>query len=166
MGYSLWNLYQQLPQGYYSSAKSVEYPAFSAVTTADPRKYFSGLTQGVAAAEKYLSSVAAACPNERIILGGYSQGAMVMHRVIQNLIAKSDTKILPRIDAALLVGDGDRVRNDNVQLYGDVHRTYQGVALYQTGISHAGTRSSRAPLAEYFKKCPKKRPLRFKRTAD
>ena len=42
------------------------------------------------------------CPTSKVVLAGYSQGAMVVHRNLQALAAS------PNLAAVLLVADGDR----------------------------------------------------------
>lgn len=47
-----------------------------------PHLYFNGLVTGVSWTTYELGVAAKACPHQQIILAGYSQGAMVMHRVL------------------------------------------------------------------------------------
>ncbi|KAG8767113.1 hypothetical protein FRC12_006441 [Ceratobasidium sp. 428] len=44
-------------------------------------EYDQTLTQGAAMTVKYLQDQADRCPNQQFVLGGYSKGAMVVHRV-------------------------------------------------------------------------------------
>ena len=46
------------------------------------------------------------CPTSKVVLAGYSQGAMVVHRNPHTLDAS------PNLTAALLIADGDRLRWD------------------------------------------------------
>ena len=46
------------------------------------------------------------CPNTKVVLAGYSQGAMVIHRNLQDLADD------PHVAAALLIADGDRLPVD------------------------------------------------------
>ena len=46
------------------------------------------------------------CPTSKVVLAGYSQGAMVVHRNLHTLAAS------PNLAAALLVADGDRLPED------------------------------------------------------
>ncbi len=55
--------------------------------------------------EEYASFVAA-CPNSKVVLAGYSQGAMVVHRNLQALATS------PNLAAVLLIADGDRRPED------------------------------------------------------
>ena len=104
------------------AAISVHYAA-DAVVSKDmlirPDVYFLGLGNGVAFTESTLRDRAGSCPDERIVLVGYSQGAMVMHRALRNLRASTSARgIVNRLDQAILIGDGDRVPNDTSQLIG------------------------------------------------
>ncbi|MDT5078784.1 MAG: cutinase [Mycobacterium sp.] len=47
------------------------------------------------------------CPNTKVVLAGYSQGAMVIHRNLHDLADD------PHVAAALLIADGDRLPVDN-----------------------------------------------------
>lgn len=124
-------LVQDLP-GRSVSVSAVEYPAAEAqLLVLDPATYFGGLEQGVATVTGTLRSQAAVCPQQRLVLAGYSQGAMVMHRVLQDLASSdpSSTAILARLDGAVLIADGDRSRKDRTTNYGTAGRS--------RGISYA-----------------------------
>jgi hypothetical protein len=91
-------------------------------------------------ANNTLRQRATACPHERIVLAGYSQGAMVFHRTLQLLWnSGSANQILNRIDAAILVGDGDRVANDNTLMHGSMHPGFHGIGLDWTSQSGSST---------------------------
>jgi len=121
------------------TARALHYPARQAeLLVLDAASYFSGLERGVTNAKKSLASQVKSCPGQRIILAGYSQGAMVMHRVVQDLSASSDAtsrKILNHIDGAVLLADGDRISSD--------HMTSLGSAGAGRGISYASPQDSR-----------------------
>ncbi len=120
---------------------SADYPAnsvFSLPLAAD--KYFGGLSQGENVVINYLINRTATCPNEQIVLAGYSQGAMVMHDVLHELEnTNSGNEVLARLDAAILIGDGDRVPHDNVQYFGSMHQGHEGIGLAWTSQSGATT---------------------------
>ena len=63
-------------------------------------------TTGTAATVKQFDAFTAECPNTKVVLAGYSQGAMVIHRNLQKLAAD------PHVAAALLIADGDRLPAD------------------------------------------------------
>ena len=75
------------------------------------QRYLSGLDGGVGIAYKEVVAHAAACPSERLVMIGYSQGAMLVHRLLNRLKDNGQAAILARIDAVALVADGDRLPN-------------------------------------------------------
>ncbi|SEB29472.1 cutinase family protein [Rhodococcus koreensis] len=81
------------------------------------------------------------CAGPRIILAGYSQGAMVMHRVIERLRpggSDANSELLGRVGAALLIADGDKMPGDTDNLYTrGVTATTQGVGAALSLFSHA-----------------------------
>jgi hypothetical protein len=108
---------------------SVEYPAdpVSALPfSAD--EYFLGLGEGVDWADQTLRQRAVQCPHQHIVLAGYSQGAMVMHRLLERYaVVASAAGILRRIDTAVLVGDGDRRRREGSESYGGYDDNRHGI---------------------------------------
>lgn len=111
---------------------AVSYPA-EAVTTAalmtPGGRYWKGLAHGVAAAHAVLQAQSAACPDQRFVLAGYSQGAMVMHRLVKALDGQNP-ELLDRVAAVLLIGDGDRVSRDRTRAkYGSMHPSGRGLGL-------------------------------------
>lgn len=85
----------------------LNYPA-AAVSKilSDKRAYFRGLDTGVDAVVDLIVEGSTDCPQQRYVLAGYSQGAMVMHRALWRLSHKRVD--LSRIDGAMLLADGDR----------------------------------------------------------
>lgn len=71
--------------------------------------FMDGLDIGVESAYAYLLNRSATCPQEHYVLAGYSQGAMVMHRVLNRIADQGLTGLLGRIDGVGLVADGDKV---------------------------------------------------------
>lgn len=77
-------------------------------------RFFAHIRAGLSWALSYLTRQALKCKHQRIVLAGYSQGAMVMHRVLHRLDAtRKGRGILARVVGAVLIGDGDQVSNDN-----------------------------------------------------
>ena len=71
--------------------RAVFYPAQEVQAIAlNAGAYFSGLEQGVRDVKRTLRSEALRCPDQRLVLAGYSQGAMVMHRALQDLSTAKD----------------------------------------------------------------------------
>ncbi|MFN8172490.1 MAG: cutinase family protein [Candidatus Nanopelagicales bacterium] len=126
-----------------ASVESVQYPAASmAVLAADTSAYFGGLEQGVSWTRERIARSGTECPGQRIVLMGYSQGAMVMHRVVQDLVAAGDTAALSRIDGAVLMGDGDRDASDGIRAWGSARK---GTGLARQFPSLSGARSTALP---------------------
>ena len=120
----------QLP-GRTITMQAVVYPAQRVELLAtDPATYIASVERGAQAVQSTLRSRAASCPNERIVLTGFSQGAMAMHRAVQDLNRAGDAQarqILSRADGVVLIADGDRRRRDRVTDYGTAGRS-QGIS--------------------------------------
>jgi Cutinase len=121
------------------SPVSVRYAANGVQTLLHaPNEYFSGLAAGVTWTLDTLASKAKACPGQPIVLAGFSQGAMVMHRVLHDLGATAaKRRILARVAAAVLVGDGDEVPDDNQIRFGTAARNARGIGQSLRKLSHA-----------------------------
>lgn len=65
--------------------------SYAVVYPAD-EDFVGGPTQGASDAESHIKTRAAACPNMKFVLAGYSQGAMVMHDV--KLSADLEAKVV------------------------------------------------------------------------
>jgi hypothetical protein len=117
---SLRDLAQQLQRdGRTITAEAVDYPAVP-VPDEDGgvmawAGFMSSVDAGAAALGAQYASFAQLCPATKVVLAGYSQGAMVVHR---NLQALADS---PNVAAALLIADGDRLPGDNVISMGSVN---------------------------------------------
>jgi hypothetical protein len=103
-------LQQQLAQeGRTITAEAVEYPAKDVPEDAgvlDWADYMGSVDQGTAALGGQYAAFTAQCPETKVVLAGYSQGAMVVHR---NLVAIGSD---PNLAASLLIADGDRHPDD------------------------------------------------------
>ncbi|WP_442972084.1 cutinase family protein [Rhodococcus sp. T7] len=100
------------------SATAVDYPAESVSVLAGTGagRYWAGVEQGIQTTISVLSRTASemdskgsACGGPRIILVGYSQGAMVMHRVLNRLSTERNHRLLDRIGASVLIADPDKI---------------------------------------------------------
>lgn len=106
--------------------------------------YFDGLSQGVSTALDDLKGRDTRCPQERYVLMGYSQGAMVMHRVARQLAQdrvspgsrNGVSALADRIDGVLVVGDGDRVANEGGLHFG-TDASPEGRNRYGVGTRYA-----------------------------
>jgi cutinase len=149
MGAQVYSAYQRLVSdlpGRSVTGVSVDYPATSAESLIlDQAGYFSGLERGVRGVKGTLRRQVKACPDQRIVLAGFSQGGMVMHRALQDLAARKDAtsrNVMRHIDSVLLLADGDRLPRDNT--------TDSGSAGPSRGISYSlesrsGVRGTRLP---------------------
>jgi hypothetical protein len=160
MGPQVYSAYQRLVAGLPSvsvDGLAVDYPARPVeLLVIDPTTYFRSIQDGVTAVKATLRRQAKACPGQRLVLTGYSQGAMVMHRVLQDLLARgtsSTRRVMRRVDGVILLADGDRLRRDGV--------TGLGSAAPGRGISYSssdllGARGTRLPprfTARVFSVC-------------
>ena len=119
------------------TAEAVEYPAVAVPVDGDLMGwagFMNSVDAGAAALGAQYASFAQRCPATKVVLAGYSQGAMVVHR---NLQALADS---PNVAAALLIADGDRLPGDNVIGMGSVNAgpsTGMGVAQDWPILAHA-----------------------------
>jgi alpha-tubulin suppressor-like RCC1 family protein len=97
--------------------------------------FMASIAAGVNGATALLESRAAKCPSERIVLAGYSQGAMVMHEVVNKLYDTGQNAILARIGGVVLLADGDRAPYTMTRLTGTpvAGLAGKGIASWQPG---------------------------------
>ena len=88
------------------------------------KNFVRGIEKGVDRAYAVPTARQRTCPQEQIILAGYSQGAMVAHRLYWDLRTSKQTGIVNRIAGVVLIADGDRWPSD--------------------GVVHAGTASAKS----------------------
>lgn len=120
------------------TAEAVDYPATEA-PGADGGigqwlGFMGSVDTGTAAMDQQYQAFVAQCPTTKVVLAGYSQGAMVMHR---NLAKLSDS---PNLAAVLLVADGDRRVDDATLNLGTVDAVPgrgKGVAQDWPILAHA-----------------------------
>ena len=114
MGGVVYQSYQQLSSqlaasGYTMTAEAVQYPAAPVPVEGGLggwMDFMDSVKVGTAAAQTQFAAFTERCPDTKVVLAGYSQGAMVIHR---NLAALGDD---PHVAAALLIADGDRLPGD------------------------------------------------------
>lgn len=134
------------------AATGVDYPANDiprSVLIPDWANFLTSIDIGVDRTETILISRSHRCPSEHYVLGGYSQGAMVLHRMVFDFSRAPQgglyDLILRRIDAVSTLGDGDRVAQDDVVNLGTSSVTAQdfgvGVALTANGANYVSTKS-------------------------
>ncbi|MGV0595361.1 cutinase family protein [Mycolicibacterium porcinum] len=95
--------------GHTITAEAVVYPAAPVPADGDLLGwggFLSSVDAGVAALGNQYAAFTQQCPASKVVLAGYSQGAMVVHRNLAGLAGS------PNLVAALLVADGDRLPAD------------------------------------------------------
>jgi hypothetical protein len=119
------------------TAEAVAYPAAPVPADGDLLGwggFMSSVDAGVAALANQYAGFTQRCPSSEVVLAGYSQGAMVVHR---NLATLAES---PNLTAALLVADGDRLPADPTVNLGTatmVSGTGKGVAQDWPLLAHA-----------------------------
>lgn len=114
MGKIVYQSYQALQQqlaaeGRTITAEAVNYPAKDVPPDAgvgDWLDYMGSVDAGTNALGAQYAAFTAQCPTSKVVLAGYSQGAMAVHRNLMNIGAD------PNLAAALLIADGDRHPDD------------------------------------------------------
>lgn len=99
------------------TAEAVDYPAVPVPADGGAMGwlgFMSSVDTGASALAAQYAAFVAQCPTTEVVLAGYSQGAMVVHR---NLAALETS---PNLAAALLVADGDRQPQDPTLNLGSV----------------------------------------------
>jgi Cutinase len=103
-------LQSQLAQeGRTITAEAVDYPATDVPDDAgvgDWLNYMGSVDAGAKALGAQYAAFTAQCPTTKVVLAGYSQGAMVVHRNLATIGAD------PNLAASLLIADGDRHPDD------------------------------------------------------
>jgi hypothetical protein len=115
-------------------------------------RFIGSITQGIDNLVAHLNQKAAEwdasglrCENSKFVIAGYSQGAMVIHRLLQQSGRLSDSAA-NRIGGAMLLADGDRYASDG---------TNQGpIRLLASGVGHAtaaASKADRTPIPSRFR---------------
>ena len=89
------------------TAEAVDYPSVAAARGGrrcwEWLGFMGSVDTGAAALGAQYEAFVQRCPASKVVLAGYSQGAMVVHRNLHALAGS------PNLAAALLVADGDRL---------------------------------------------------------
>lgn len=82
---------------------AVVYPAthIPIITDATPLQFAQSVNAGVSALMSHLNSESAECPNQKFVVSGYSQGALV----VDIALAQEPSSILSRVKGTVLFGD-------------------------------------------------------------
>lgn len=144
MGDVVYQSYQQLQvnlaaEGRTITAEAVDYPAAPVPADGgigDWMNFMGSVKDGTRAAADQFAAYTAKCPTTKVILAGYSQGAMVIHRNLHDLADD------PHVAAALLIADGDRLPADTTVNMGStaaVPKSGMGVAQDHSFLASAPT---------------------------
>ncbi len=83
-------------------------PAAAVVTPDRVRAWRGASWQLAGQVQNGVLTAAERCPGQQLVLAGYSQGAMAVHRALLGLAGRP--AVLRRVSSVVLVGDGDRRR--------------------------------------------------------
>jgi hypothetical protein len=141
---SLSDLSSQLQRdGRTMTAEAVDYPAVPVPDedggVGEWLGFMGSVDVGTTALANQYNAFVAQCPASKVVLAGYSQGAMVVHRNLQPLAAS------PNLAGVLLIADGDRRPEDPTLSLGTasgIPERGKGVAQDWPILAHAP-----APLA-------------------
>ena len=153
MGKVVYESYEELSgelaqSGQTITAEAVEYPATDVPADGGIRgwlKFLGSVGDGTDAMSNQFEAFTERCPSTPVVLAGYSQGAMVVHR---NLYDLADD---PHVAAALLIADGDRLPVDTTINMGSAAMASAGAGAGK-GVAQehsilAGTKTSQLPAA-------------------
>lgn len=117
------------------AASTTAAPAIYYATNARP--YFNSVDNGVADAKRILHTIVARCAvsGTKIILAGYSQGSLVMHRAINQLSATGG-KDIQSVVGVLLLADPAMIPTTATNRFGTAPSNSQGVESYLNGVLH------------------------------
>jgi hypothetical protein len=120
------------------TAEAVDYPAVPVPDddggVGEWLGFMGSVDTGAAALGKQYEAFVQQCPTSKVVLAGYSQGAMVVHRNLQALGGS------PNLAAVLLVADGDRRPDDptlNLGTASGIPERGKGVAQDWPILAHA-----------------------------
>ena len=148
MGAVVYQSYQQLrsdlmASGLTMTAEAVQYPAAPVPLEGGVggwMGFMDSVEAGTDATAEQLEAFTEKCPTTKVVLAGYSQGAMVIHR---NLYDVADN---PHVAAALLIADGDRLPVDTTVKLGSTAVTPSiGKGVAQEHSFLASTNTSMLP---------------------
>ena len=119
------------------------YPAAPVpLTGGDWLDFLGSVDDGTSAVAKQFKAFTARCPDSKVVLAGYSQGAMVVHRNLYDLAED------PHVAAALLIADGDRLPADTtINLGSAAGSPDRGKGVAQEHSFLASTNTSTLPPA-------------------
>ena len=149
MGPVVYKSFQQLQSdlaasGQTITAEAVQYPA-APVPLGGGVGGWMGVMDSVKAGTDATATQFAAfterCPTTKVVLAGYSQGAMVIHRNLHDLADD------PHVAAALLIADGDRLPVDSTINLGSTATETAGVPSAGKGVAQEHSFLASAPTS-------------------
>jgi hypothetical protein len=102
--------------------------------------FMDSVDEGSDATAEQFEKFTERCPDTKVVLAGYSQGAMVIHRNLHDLADD------PHVAAALLIADGDRLPVDNTINMGSTASLPSGVP--GKGVAQEHSFLASAPTAK------------------
>ena len=99
------------------------------------KKFQASISKGVGEMVAKISTLHSACPHAFIAVGGYSQGAMVVHQALLRVKSKSVQKCQ---NGTILLADGNRVPNTIANQFGTSPRNGEGIATWAKNTIHVG----------------------------
>ncbi|WP_328362713.1 cutinase family protein [Mycobacterium sp. NBC_00419] len=150
MGDVVYQSYQQLRGELLASGRTIDAEAVQYPAAAVPLEgglggwldFLGSVGDGTDAVAKQFTAFTERCPDTKVVLAGYSQGAMVVHRNLYDLAGD------PRVAAALLIADGDRLPVDTtVNLGSTTLAPSRGKGVAQEHSLLASTNTSMLPPA-------------------
>lgn len=129
-----------------AAAMSIDYPSAQVTTLASPyasEEFFRSIDTGVEKLEAVLAERSAACPTERYVLSGKSQGAMVVHRAVVDMAGHEGSYgpgLMDRVDGVITIADPDRVPAEDGSSYGTVASSKAGFGISYAAPWIAGNR--------------------------
>lgn len=129
------------------------------------KQYFDSVDAGVKETLLFLRTRYQACPHEHYVLSGYSQGAMVMHRTLAQVLddASLAGSLLPRVDGVLAIADGDRYARQGGSNYGTARPDGYGISWSSLA---KGIRYTYRPVATIGTATTNWSPSRFHSVCD
>jgi hypothetical protein len=80
--------------------------------------YDASVNDGIQAAEDDAQAAVSQCPNVKLVMGGYSQGAIAIHDA-EVWLAATKPAVFSHVAGTLLLADPDRVPNTQAKNFGD-----------------------------------------------
>jgi cutinase len=149
MGAVVFQSYQQLSadlaaSGRTITAEAVQYPAAPVPMDGGLggwMDFMDSVEDGTDAAADQIEAFTERCPDTKLVLAGYSQGAMVIHRNLEDLADD------PHVAAALLIADGDRLPGDTTINMGSAAYVPEGVPGAGKGVAQEHSFLASAPTS-------------------